>query len=46
MEVHTPHFWTNLFHGKSYALLLTQTGWATFWAIFFQNSSGHPACDQ
>jgi hypothetical protein len=24
------------FHGKSYASILTQKGWATFWAIFYQ----------
>jgi hypothetical protein len=26
-----------------YIFILTKTGWATFWAIFFTNSSGHPA---
>jgi hypothetical protein len=24
-------------------LIVTKMGWATFWAIFFTNSSGHPA---
>jgi hypothetical protein len=34
-----------LFHGKSYVLIWAQkTGWATLWAIFFTNSSGHPGC--
>jgi hypothetical protein len=23
--------------------MLTKTGWATFWAIFFTNASGRPA---
>jgi hypothetical protein len=36
------HFWTTLFHGKRYTLIWTKMGWATFWAIFFANSSGHP----
>jgi hypothetical protein len=27
---------------KSYVTILTKTGWATFWAIFFTDSSGHP----
>jgi hypothetical protein len=29
-------------HVNSYALILTNIGWATLWAIFFTNSSGHP----
>jgi hypothetical protein len=33
-------FGLHFFHG--YALIVTQK-WATFWAIFFTNSSGHPA---
>jgi hypothetical protein len=33
-----------LFHGKSYVLILTKTGWVTSWAILLTNSSGHPAC--
>jgi hypothetical protein len=28
----------------NYVLILIQMDWATFWAIFFTNPSGHPAC--
>jgi hypothetical protein len=28
------------FHGKSYELMLTKMDWATFLALFFENSSG------
>jgi hypothetical protein len=39
----SPHFCAAFFHGRVYALFfLTKTGWATFWAIFFTDSSGHP----
>jgi hypothetical protein len=29
-------------HDEGYAIILTKNFWATFWAIFFTNSSGHP----
>jgi hypothetical protein len=33
------------FLGKRYALILTKKiGWATFWPIFYANSSGPPGC--
>jgi hypothetical protein len=31
------------FHGKCYELILKKMDWATFWAIYFTNSSGHSA---
>jgi hypothetical protein len=31
------------FHGKIDVLIITKIVWATFWAIFFTNASGHPA---
>jgi hypothetical protein len=35
------------FDCKRYALNLTKKGfWGTFWAIFFTNSSGHPAAQR
>jgi hypothetical protein len=31
-------------NGKSFSSILTkEMGWATFWAIFFTNTSGRPA---
>jgi hypothetical protein len=29
-------FWTTLFHGASYASILTKNRWATIWATFSQ----------
>jgi hypothetical protein len=37
------NFLATFFHGKSHVLILAKIGLATFWAIFFTNSSGHPA---
>jgi hypothetical protein len=41
----SPHFWPNFWatfpHSLKYAIILTNMGWATFWAIFFTNLSGH-----
>jgi hypothetical protein len=34
------HLWLIFFRSKSYALILTKMGLATFWVIFFTNSSG------
>jgi hypothetical protein len=38
---------TKVFHflGLVYEFILTKIGWATFWVIFFADSSGHPAED-
>jgi hypothetical protein len=37
-------FFCAAFHDKSFVAILTkQLGWVTIWAIFSQNSSGHPA---
>jgi hypothetical protein len=33
-------FFSTFFHVKSSVLILTKTGWATFWSIYFANSSG------
>jgi hypothetical protein len=32
----SPNLCTTNFQGKSYILILTKKGWATFWAIFQQ----------
>jgi hypothetical protein len=32
------------FRSLSCALILTKNVWATFWATFLENSSGHPGC--
>jgi hypothetical protein len=37
-------FWLLSSKEKFYAFILAKTGWATFWAIFFKNTSGHPGC--
>jgi hypothetical protein len=35
-----------LFHRKNYVLIFDKKlGWATFWATFFTNTSGHPGVD-
>jgi hypothetical protein len=39
----SPNLWATLSHGKSSVLILAKFVWATFWASFFTNSSGHPA---
>jgi hypothetical protein len=38
----SPNFWATFFHGKSYTIIATKTGWAAFWAKIFADSSGHP----
>jgi hypothetical protein len=38
-----PYFWATFFHGKGCGCFFQKMGWATFWTIFFTNSSGHPA---
>jgi hypothetical protein len=35
-------FWATFFHDRSVVLILAKMLSATFWAIFFSNSSGHP----
>jgi hypothetical protein len=35
-------FWATRFHGTSIVLNLMKNSWATFWATFFKNTSGHP----
>jgi hypothetical protein len=30
----SPNLLATFVHGKSYALILTKMGWATFWVIF------------
>jgi hypothetical protein len=38
------NFWATFISIKNTNLSITaKMGWATFWAIFFTNSSGHPA---
>jgi hypothetical protein len=37
------HIFATYFNGKGYAIILAKLRWATFGAIFFTNSSGHPA---
>jgi hypothetical protein len=41
--------WNNnfgyFFQGKSDQFIFPKTGWATLWAIFWQNPSGHPVAD-
>jgi hypothetical protein len=36
------NFGASFSRGKNWALILAKRGWATLWAIFFINSSGHP----
>jgi hypothetical protein len=41
--ISSPHFLDTFLRGYCYASILTKMHWATFWASFFTNSSGHPA---
>jgi hypothetical protein len=39
----SPKFWATFSTVKViYVLIFAKMGWATFWARFFTNSSGHP----
>jgi hypothetical protein len=38
-----PHFWATFSVVKVHSSFWQKVIWATFWAIFFKNSSGHPA---
>jgi hypothetical protein len=42
IEVARATFLVYFFRGKSYVLILTKIGWATFWATFKKKSLGHP----
>jgi hypothetical protein len=35
-------FWLLISRDKSYLFILTEMGWATFWAFCFANQSCHP----
>jgi hypothetical protein len=37
-----PNFWATIFHGLSNVITLANNDWATVWAFFLTNSSGHP----
>jgi hypothetical protein len=39
--IRSTYFGATFFNGKSYVLISTKKVWATFWAIFFTNSSCH-----
>jgi hypothetical protein len=43
MYINSPHFYATFFLSTDEALFFTKNGLATFGAIFFKNSSGHPA---
>jgi hypothetical protein len=42
----SPKCWATLFFSTDYVSILTIMGWATLWAIFSKNSSGHSAWDR